>query len=292
MQTITFVQQFASPTLDHFFRFMSDLGSTEAYIIFLLGTYLALDARLGQRLGLYVLFGFYLNFHLKGLIGTERPFLIDPAVARTPEAIPTSGPGFPSGHAQMSLIFWGYAASWLKRPWFWAVAVLIVILISLSRLYLGMHFLVDVVGGLLIGAFYTAVVAFAEPVWASFKGVSRPLRALAGFLIPPFLLLALPPPGLESSLIMGAMAAFGSAPLLLPYKPPARLGPRLLVAFVGIVLVFAALTASSLLLPEAFKRNPLGGFIRYFAVAYIGLYLTPWLAQRLRLAPHKTRAAH
>ena len=290
METITFIQQFASPTLDHFFRFMSELGGTQAYIVLLLGAYLALDARLGQRLGIFVLFGFFLNFHLKGLVGTERPFLIDPSVARTPEAVPTSGPGFPSGHAQLGVTFWGYAAWWLRRRWVWGLAFLVVALISLSRLYLGMHFLVDVVGGLAIGAVYTAAAAFAEPFWLSLRSISKPLRAGIGFFTPLVLLLVLPPPGLESSLIMGALAAFGSAPLLMPYTPPKGLWQRLLVAFIGIVLVFAALSASSLLLAEAVKRSALGGFFRYVATAYIGLYLTPWFAQTVRLAPKPQKA--
>ena len=285
METITALQQFASPTLDHFFRFMSALGGTRAYIILLLGTYLALDARLGQRLGIFVLVGFYLNFHLKGLVGTERPFLLDPSVARTPEAVPTSGPGFPSGHAQLSLSFWGYAAWWLKRPWFWALATLVIMLISLSRLYLGMHFPVDVVGGLVIGVVYTATAAFAEPLWESLKRIAVPLRATVGFFLPLALLLVLPPPGLEASLLMGALAAFGSAPLLMPYAPPKPLWARLVVAVFGVALAFAALSASSLLLSEAVKRSALGGFFRYAVIAYLALYLTPWLAQRTGLAP-------
>ena len=285
METITALQQFASPPLDHLFRLVSALGGTQAYIVLLLGSYLALDARLGQRLGMFVLFGFYLNFHLKGLVGTERPFVLEPSVARTPEAALSSGPGFPSGHAQLSLTFWGYAAWWLKRPWVWLLAALIVTLISLSRLYLGMHFPVDVVGGLVIGAVYTATAALAEPLWASLKRIPVPLRAAIGFFLPLVLLLVLPPPGLEASLLMGALAAFGSAPLLAPYTPPKNVWARLLVALCGIVLAFAALSASSLLLSEAVKRSALGGFFRYAFIAYLALYLTPKLAQLTRLAP-------
>ena len=285
METITVLQQFASPPLDRFFRLVSELGGTRAYIILLLGSYLALDARLGQRLGIVVLFGFYLNFHLKGLVGTARPFELEPSVARTPEAALSSGPGFPSAHAQLSLTFWGYTAWWLGRPWVWGVAALIVTLISLSRLYLGMHFPVDIVGGLLIGAVYTATVALAEPLWTSFKRVPVPLRAAVGFFLPLALLLILPPPGLEASLIMGALAAFGSAPLLAPYTPPKNLRARLLVALCGIVLAFAALSASSIVLSEAVKRSAVGGFFRYAFIAYLALYLTPQLAQLVRLAP-------
>ena len=262
METIHFLQQFASPALDTFFQGVSELGSSRAYIALLLIVYLAVDARLGQRVGSYLLFGFYLNFHLKGLVGTGRPFLIDPAVGRTPDAIPTSGPGFPSGHAQLAVTFWGYTAWWLGRRWLWLLGLLIVALISLSRLYLGMHFLVDVLGGLAIGALYTFVVAFADPVWTSLQQVSRGLRALIGVLVPLVLLLVFPPPGLEVDLILGGMAAFLSAPLLRPYTPPTQLWRRIAVALFGLVIVFAVLIASSVLLPEAWKRELLVGFFR------------------------------
>ena len=285
METVAFVQQFASPALDRFFILVSDLGSSQVYIVLLLFAYLVLDPRLGQRLGAAVLFGFYLNFHLKGLVGTQRPFILDPELGRTPEATPQSGPGFPSAHAQMSLTFWGYAAWWLQRPLFWALAVLVVLLISLSRVYLGMHFLVDIVGGLGIGLLYTAVFAFAEPLWAGFRGRSRRLRVTLGVVIPFLLLVFLPPPGLEADLLMGGLAAFLTGPSLLPYKPSSTLWRRLAVFALGVVLVFGVLIGSSVLLPEEFKRTPVVGFVRYLLLGYTGLVLTPWLAQTLRLAP-------
>lgn len=285
METIHFLQSFASPTLDTVFMLVTELGGSRAYIALLLVVYLAVDARLGQRVGTYLLFGFYLNFHLKGLVGTGRPFLLEPEVGRTPAALPTSGPGFPSGHAQLALTFWGYTAWWLGRLWFWVLALLLIGLISLSRLYLGMHFPIDIVGGLVIGALYTAVLAFAEPVWATLDRFSRPGRALVGVLVPLALLLVLPPPGLEVDLILGGMAAFLSAPLLLPYMPPKALWRRVVVALMGLLLVFGVLMASSVLLPEAWKRELLVGFVRYLLLGYVGLYVVPWLAQRLGLAP-------
>lgn len=288
METVAFVQQFASPALDQFFIVVSDLGSSQIYIVLLLFAYLVLDPRLGQRLGVAVLFGFYLNFHLKGLVGTQRPFILDSELARTPEATPQSGPGFPSAHAQMSLTFWGYAAWWLQRSWFWPLAVLVVVLISLSRVYLGMHFLVDIIGGLGIGLLYTAVFAFAEPLWAGFRSSSRRLRITLGVVIPFLLLIFLPPPGLEADLLMGGMAAFLSGPLILPYKPSPALWKRLAVFALGVVLVFGLLTVSSVLLPEELKRTPVVGFVRYLLLGYTGLLLTPWLAQTLRLAPPRT----
>ncbi len=291
METITFLQGFASPALDAFFQLVTRLGNTNAYIVLLLTVYLVVDSRFGQRLGILVLVSYYLNFHLKGLLETARPFELNPALGRTPEArIVESGPGFPSAHAQISLTFWGYLAWRLKWPWFWVLAALVITLVSVSRMYLGLHFPVDVLGGLVVGLLGTAVMAVAEPLWLEVRHISKGVRLTLGFLVPLLLMLLLPPPGQEPDLITGALAAFCTAPLLIPYKPPRALWARLGIASVAIVLVFAALSASSLLLPEAVKRNPLGGFIRYLLLSYIGLLATPWLAQRFGRDLVRTRA--
>ena len=97
--------------------------------------------------------------------------------------------------------------------------------------------------------------------------------------------------GLEADLLMGGLAAFLSAPFLLPYKPSPTVWRRLAVFALGVVLVFGVLAGSSLLLPEDLKRTPVIGFVRYLLLGYTGLLLTPWLAQRFRLAPLPAKPA-
>ncbi len=284
MDTILWLQQFASPTLDALMLVITDLGSELAYIAFLLVTYLAFDSRLGQRVAIYLLVSLYLNFHLKGLIDTPRPYELDPNLARSQAAVETgAGPGFPSGHAQGSLTFWGYVAASFQKAWFWVLAVFLVLTISLSRVYLGVHVPIDIVGGLVIGVvligLFLALDRWLEKVTLPSKGI---LFAL-GLLLPLALHLFLPTP--DSEVLMGGLAAFATAPLLVPYRVEGSVWRRVLITLLGFVLVFAALFGSSLLLPEEVKRDSLVGFVRYFLIGYTGLALTPWLAQQTRLTP-------
>lgn len=83
----------------------------------------------------------------------------------------TAAPGyaFPSEHSAQAVATYGVIAylltlrlrRWGLRVSSWAVAVLVMALIGFSRLYLGAHWLTDVLGGYALGAAWTALVITA-----------------------------------------------------------------------------------------------------------------------------------
>ena len=282
METIHALQSFSSPALDLIAQSISDLGSERGYIILLLAIYLGYDAAIGRRVGVYLLLAFTINFHLKELFGTQRPFLVEPDVLRSAEE--NLGPSFPSGHAQASTVFWGYLASRVGRRWFWILAVVLIALIALTRVYLGVHYPIDVVGGVLIGA---ALVIGARALDRGVRGVDIAPRLVLGLgLVVPLLAnVFIPPPGDESGLLMGALAAFLTAPVLYSHRAPTQLWRKVLLVALGIVIAFVILSLTSVVLPEDAKRHALWGFLRYLALGWSGLLLTPWLGRVLGLAP-------
>lgn len=77
---------------------------------------------------------------------------------------------FPSGHALFAFVFYLTAAmilaprlNGIARATFWSVAVLLVVLIGASRLFLGVHYPTDVLGGYIAGAFWLSVVQLSLP---------------------------------------------------------------------------------------------------------------------------------
>jgi hypothetical protein len=98
--------------------------------------------------------------------------------------------GVPSGHAQNSVAFWGMLAAGLHRSWAWAAALLIMLFIGLSRLYVAVHFPHDVLAGWLTGAlllwltvrWWDPVTAWGrqQPLWRQLLGAG--LGCLALFL--------------------------------------------------------------------------------------------------------------
>lgn len=129
-------------------KFFSFLGSEEFFLLVLPGVYWAVSVDLGLRIGFILLFGSGLNTVFKLLFHGPRPYWVSTDVS--PYAAETSF-GVPSGHAQNAVSVWGIAAHWLRRTWAWVAAIFVMFAIGFSRIYLGVHFLHDVLIGWLIG---------------------------------------------------------------------------------------------------------------------------------------------
>jgi undecaprenyl-diphosphatase len=93
------------------------------------------------------------GFALKDLVRRARPDGLIPAIRET-------GFSFPSGHATGSMAFYGFTAFILCRLYpryakaVVTIAAVIILTIGMSRLYLGVHFPSDVVGGYLVGGLW------------------------------------------------------------------------------------------------------------------------------------------
>jgi len=197
------LQSFRNPSLTFFFELITTLGATQIYILIMPIVIWCISPRNGYRLLLIVLLSAYLNSLLKelgplmlaqdGMLRSVRPFRANPETVWTCRRDPTFDPqaflarfcyeeesnAFPSGHAQTSLVMWSYLITLIHKRWFTTIAVTLIILIGVSRLYLGQHWPTDVLGGWLIGA---AVLGMAYGVTTQWRDrqrlVNRVLLAL------------------------------------------------------------------------------------------------------------------
>ncbi len=130
-----------------FMKFFTLLGYPQAYMILVAIIYWSVDRKLGLRLAIFLPVVASVNSILKQAFHAPRPYWLDPGI----KAIHVSnGFGMPSGHAQASTV-WFYAGAFLKKAWFWLLAIGIVFLIGMSRVYLGVHFPSQVLIGWMTG---------------------------------------------------------------------------------------------------------------------------------------------
>jgi membrane-associated phospholipid phosphatase len=129
-------------------QIITAIGYEQFFVLLLPAIYWSIDQAVGLRMGMVLLLGTNLNTFFKFLFHNPRPFWIsDQVIAYGHE----TSFGLPSGHAQVAASVWGWLAVEVKKRWFTIAAIVLIFLIGVSRLYLGVHFLSDVLLGWLLG---------------------------------------------------------------------------------------------------------------------------------------------
>jgi membrane-associated phospholipid phosphatase len=128
----------------------SFLGTEDFFMLVMPALYWCVGVRFGLRLGVMLLFSNGVNSVLKLAFHSPRPYWIDPHVQAM--GVERSF-GLPSNHAQTATVVWGFLGASVKRAWAIIGGVILILLIGLSRIYLGMHFLSDVIVGWVVGGF-------------------------------------------------------------------------------------------------------------------------------------------
>jgi membrane-associated phospholipid phosphatase len=292
------------------------LGNELFFLLVMPAIYWSIDATIGFRTGMMLILSGGLNSAFKILFHSPRPFWVDRKVTAYASEISF---GLPSGHSQNSAAIWGIIAASKKKKWLTILVILVVFFIGVSRIYLGVHFLRDVLLGWLIGALIVLAYMKLEPsvsAWLVKKTVSQQY-GVAFLLSIVLILLGLlslilsnnyPP---QDAWIQNALAAgaerpapfsmdgiltiagvafgFGSGYAWWRHKfngytincSPVKRLARYLVGLVGIVILYFGL---KMILPE--EPLLLGWFTRYFRYALIGFWVTglaPLVFRLLRL---------
>jgi membrane-associated phospholipid phosphatase len=291
---IRLIQSFASPPLTAVMRIITMLGSSVVYAILLPLVYWCFDEKKGLRLGLAVLISAWVNLSLKFLLDQPRPFFpgYDPLVGMIPERLG----GLPSGHAQNSLVLFIFIASWGKKKWMYAAAALC-LLIGFSRIYLGVHFPSDVLGGWMLGG---------SILWAWFllDGRVEALLARGGFRAEmiaaaalSFIMILYKPAEealLPGGMVLGMAAGYSLNKRFIGFAGArvfgrtgaaknASLFARFVIGMAGMVIVFAAFGK---FIPESRLAGHylIAHFLRFAAAAFWVSAGGPWLFCLLRLA--------
>lgn len=165
---------------------VTDLGGRPVLIWLVTIAVVSLLIRRQSRLAVYLIItgvgGLILDPSLKALVGRLRP-VVDVPIAQAP------GNSFPSGHALGSFVAYGalllvflpaMAPRWRKLA-IAGVGVL-VLLIGLTRIALGVHFVSDVLAGWLLGAVWLGITAYAFRLWRRERG--RPVPPVTEGLEP------------------------------------------------------------------------------------------------------------
>ena len=151
---INFMHELRSPVLTFFLRGITELGGAIVIGLATVALFFAIKnkrlsfAILGNILGVLIV-----NQVFKFLIQRPRPDVAH-------RLIEQSGYSFPSGHSMMATVFYGFLTYLLYRSKLnksvkiiiLIMVLFLILLIGISRIYLGVHYTSDVIGGFLWGS--------------------------------------------------------------------------------------------------------------------------------------------
>ncbi len=288
IEVIVAIQTIRSPVLDAFFQGVTFLGNAEFYLLLAPIIIWSVNYKLGARLGILLLLSSYINQALKDLFMQPRPCDPRPDVCIDY----AEGYGIPSGHSQNAIVFWGVIAHWISRAWAWVAAILLMLLIGLSRIYLGVHFPTDVLAGWAIGIVILSVyLVFGKRIEAWLGGLSLAVQIFLALSLP-ILLLAIQTNDVMVQ-VTGTLAGIAVGVALgvryLDFDAGGLLWKRAVRFLLGVAVVAAIYFGLRIIFPG--EGESLYAVLRFIRYGTVGLWISlgaPWLFLRLGLAEAKT----
>jgi membrane-associated phospholipid phosphatase len=278
LEFIVSLQPFRSAPVEMLFRVFTFLGDDQFFMIFFSVLLWCVSKPLGFWTVVMLLTSGTYSGLLKDITVLERPALEG--------IVHPDNHAFPSGHTLTAVTVWGYMAVRLRSRAFWIWAGVAVLMIGVSRLVLGYHFLGDVLGGVAFGLpfllfFLWLSAMFTEQGWAD--KWSLPLMLAIALLAP--LAAGMLLPGNDPPKLMGYLAGAGVGYLLdkeyLRFRVAAPLWQQVVKSVLGLAVLFGIIMGLSPLLPSSV---PILGFIRYGLGGLWGTFLAPALFVGLRLS--------
>ena len=152
MEFLKMLQGIRTPLFDSIFGAVTHLGDETFFMLISLILLWCVNKKWGYRILLIGVTGSVANQLLKGVFVIPRPWVLDPTFPIVESAREAAGGySFPSGHTHSAVSVFGVLAMWLRKKWFTVLAVVMVLLVGFSRMYLGVHTPLDVGVSLVLG---------------------------------------------------------------------------------------------------------------------------------------------
>lgn len=228
---VLMIQSMASDFWTVFFQFWTEIGYSKWAAVVMIFVVYAINFRTGFILIHVMLWNGMVTGFLKEIFMLPRPCNVDDTVQLLGSEMPNPSPyksmgaksffgglphetvealrvnpldswGFPSGHTSSAMTLWGSIFAVFKKSWIRVIAVVAIVCIPLSRVYLGRHFLADILAGYglgLIAVFLFVLInksnwfkVIFESRWNQIQWNTQTILLMFYFIVVPLFLLLVP----------------------------------------------------------------------------------------------------
>ena len=157
LNVLKFFQSIRTPILNALFLILTISTEVPVIILFTAITYWCINKKYGHKLLFTLIPNIVINTGIKEFVKAPRP--IGVAGIESLRTQTATGYSFPSGHTQTATTFWTSLMIIFKKKWTYILGTIIILGVGISRLYLGVHWPVDVIFGWIFGIVFTVIFA-------------------------------------------------------------------------------------------------------------------------------------
>lgn len=294
LEILSFFQHIHSGTLDAIMNLISMFGEIAVPLIVLCLTYWCISKRKGFMILSSLMAALLATQVVKAIVRAPRPFQAHPELIEGGRIETATGYSFPSGHSATGSSFYSSLAYVFRKGWIIAAAVILIIAIPVSRMYLGVHWPIDVTVGTIIGLASGILLCplFGrifddEKAFCRFTAVSGTATALVSIILTILLTLQAIDEVAFSDFMSNAAVASGA--LLGAFIERRTIDYRAEAGSIGQKCArFAAGIATIAITAIAIRAIPLPYYVShlllFFAIGMMATYVYPRIAVALKLA--------
>jgi len=275
LEIVKIIQLLRNPFFDWFFYLVTQIGDQYFFIALVAIMYWTINKKYAHKFVFAYMLTAGLNTGLKEIFQRLRPYYYQGV--QTEPSWMTTGYSFPSGHSQAAgaLGYMAYDVSKkLSKKWIWYIGIAILILVPLSRVYLGQHFLSDVVVGVTL-SFVLSIFIFKL---VDKMGDQEHLYTL--MLAPIFILVMFFVQSSDLFVAAGGFVGFAVGYYLekeyVKYDVKTVFWQQILKVVIGLVIAIALKEGLKIILPysidEAYNPTTLDLIFDFFRYLLIGVW--------------------
>ncbi len=276
---MVWLEGFRTPLLDKIFNYITMIGEETFILVIMCIVFWSISKKAGYRLGFSVVFSAWINAGVKDILKVTRPYDLDNRLNPLRLHSTNNTYSLPSGHTQNAATLFTSLALSIKKGWFTIIAIIMMLLVGFSRIYLSLHTPLDVAIGLILGIGIVFLCHYLldlcekkKIMWPLFLLLAPVVASLYFIQTENFYKMA----GLCISFVLG----YFIETKFIKFKVNTTFLKQLGKIIVGLVIAIALKEGLKFILPDTIIFH----MIRYFLLGSSVVVLSPWLFKKLKWA--------